>query len=312
MTPETTPTATPPANGPRHDAAFAVDARYGYRHLDPIPSAAELDAFYAGAYMELIEAGGRAPEIRRLLEGGPAREAELAWMGATLYADVEQAVRIDGVAGRLLDVGCGTGDFLSHAASAGWSVRGIEPSRLASERARARGLDVFGGTLEAACGSHDGHGYDAVTMLNVLEHVPDPVTYVRQCRSFLRPGGSLAIVVPNDFTLLQEAARAAIGTDRRWWIAAPDHINYFDFDSLEALMRGEGFEVVERTCNFPMELFLLMGEDYVGQPERGPLCHERRKKMEAALPVETRRALYRRFAMAGMGRNCVVVGRRRS
>jgi SAM-dependent methyltransferase len=288
-----------------------VDPSYGFRRLDPVPTAAELDAFYASSYMELIEAGGRAPELRRLLEGGEARERELAWMRATLYADVEEAVRgAGGARATLLDVGCGTGDFVEHASQSGWRARGVEPSRLASERGRARGLDVFQGTLEAALEAHTGPGYDAITMLNVLEHVPDPVAYVRQCRALLAPDGALAIVVPNDFTIVQEAARVAIGTERRWWVASPDHINYFDFDSIERLLRGEGFVVHERTCNFPMELFLLLGEDYVTQPELGPRCHERRQRMEAALPVETRRALYRSFAAAGLGRNCVVVARR--
>lgn len=300
-----------PTEGPRSDARIAVDATYGFRRLDPVPTGAELDAFYQASYMELIEAGGRAPELRRLLEGGESRERELAWIRATLYADVEDAVRApSGARGRLLDVGSGTGDFVEHAAQAGWSAHGVEPSRLASERARARGLDVFRGTLAEAALAHTGPGYDAITMLNVLEHVPDPIEYVRQCRGLLAPGGALAIVVPNDFTLVQDAARAAIGTEKRWWIAAPDHINYFDFASLERLFVGEGFAVHERTCNFPMELFLLMGEDYVTHPERGALCHERRKRMEAALPLETRRALYRSFAAAGLGRNCVLVGRR--
>jgi SAM-dependent methyltransferase len=298
------------SRAPRRDAGIAIDPRYGFRRLDPIPTSAELDAFYAHAYMELIEAGGRAPEIRRMLEGGASRDAELAWIRATLYADVEEALRrSEGARMRLLDVGCGTGDFVAHARDAGWDASGVEPSRLASERARGRGLEVFQGTLAEALAAHRGPGFDAITMLNVLEHVPDPVEHVRQCRALLAPGGALAVVVPNDFTVVQEAARAAIGTEARWWIADPDHINYFDFASLERLLVGEGLEVVERTCNFPMELFLLLGEDYVSHPERGPICHERRKRLEAALPVGTRRALYRSFAAAGLGRNCVLVAR---
>jgi SAM-dependent methyltransferase len=301
-----------PARAPRRDARIAVDPTYGFRRLDPVPTADELDAFYASSYMELIEAGGRAPEIRRMLEGGASREAELAWIRATLYADVEEAVRGPArTRTRLLDVGCGTGDFVAHALDAGWDARGIEPSRLASEKAQARGLEVFRGTLADAVAAHEGPRFAAITMLNVLEHVPDPITYVRQCCALLAPGGALAVVVPNDFTTVQEAAREAIGTEQRWWIADPDHINYFDFASLERLLTGEGLEVVERTCNFPMELFLLLGEDYVSHPERGPLCHERRKRFEASISTATRRSLYRSFAGAGLGRNCVLVARSR-
>lgn len=296
---------------PSHRARIAIDPSYGFRRLDPVPSPAELDAFYAERYMELIEAGGRAPEIRRLLAAGPERDAELAWITSTLYADVDAGL-LDaaGARGRLVDVGCGTGDFLDLARARGWEVQGVEPSGLASQRARDRGLDVFHGTLERFLDA-DAGGFAALTLLNVLEHVPDPIGYVRHCRRLLAPRGAIAIVVPNDFSEIQAAAAAALGAETPWWIAAPDHINYFDFASLERLLAGEGFAIAGRTCNFPMELFLLMGDDYVGDPALGPACHARRKRLEAGLPVELRRALYRDFAAHGLGRNCVVFARRR-
>ena len=293
---------------PVSDARVAVDGRYGFRHLDPVPSSSELDAFYAGSYMELIEAGGRAPEIRRLLQGGAEREAELTWLRSTLYADVDLAL---GEHGRLLDVGCGTGDFVELASQQGWQAQGVEPSRLACERARARGFTVFNGTLEAFATGEQRGAWDAVSLLNVLEHVPDPARYVARCRELLRPvTGRLAVVVPNDFSEAQTAAARALGTERRWWVAAPDHINYFDFASLERLLEGEGLTVVERTGTFPMELFLMMGEDYVGRPELGRDCHARRRRLEASLPTPMRRRLYRALAAEGLGRNCVVVARR--
>ncbi len=276
-----------------------------------MPSTAELDAFYTGSYMELIDAGGRAPELRRLLAGGAERDAELAWIRRTLYADVEEAVRgRDGALGRLLDIGCGTGDFVEFSGEQGWDATGIEPSRLASERARSRGLNVFSGTLEQAVAAHAGPAYDTITMLYVLEHVPDPVAWVRNARNMLVPGGRFAVVVPNDFTELQAAAATAIGAEKPWWVAVPDHINYFDFASLERTLVGEGFELMERNTNFPMELFLLMGDNYVGQPGVGSVCHARRKQLEASMPTALRRSLYRSFAAAGMGRSCIVVARK--
>jgi SAM-dependent methyltransferase len=289
---------------------IATDPTYGFKQLDPVPSPAELDAFYAEQYMELIEAGGRAPELRRLLNAGPERDAELAWIRSTLYADVESELSAAGARGFLVDVGCGTGDFLDHARSRGWAVQGVEPSGLASERARGRGLEVFHGTLERFVEASV-KSCDALTMLNVLEHVPDPIAYMRCCRGLLAPHGTIAVVVPNDFTEAQWAAAAALGIEKPWWVAIPDHINYFDFASLERLLVGEGFGIVARTCNFPMELFLLMGDDYVSNSQLGPECHARRKRLEAALPIELRRALYRGFASVGLGRNCVVIARRR-
>lgn len=301
---------------PIRNGATVLEPTYGFRHLDPIPSTAELDSFYSTSYMELIDAGGRAPELRRLLREGPERESELAWIRSTLYADIEAMVRPDGRASgrghRLIDIGAGTGDFIAFAGERGWDARGVEPSKLASERAKARGLAVFSGTLEEALAAYEGASYHALTMLNVLEHVPDAIGYVRQCRSLLAARGKIAIVVPNDFSAAQSAAARALGIEKKWWVAAPDHINYFTFESLERMLEGEGFDIVERSCNFPMELFLMMGDDYVSRPELGAECHRRRQKLEAAMPTELRRGLYRAFADHDLGRNCIVIGEKRA
>lgn len=298
---------------PSKTAKVVAHPEFGFRHLDPVPSQDELDAFYSGQYMELIEAGGRAPELRRLLQGGEERKAELEWLRSTLYADVDDALArgLGNRGGVLLDVGCGTGDFLQYAREKGWRAEGIEPSKLACERARALGLEVFNQSFAAiASGTDRQASYDALVLLNVLEHVPDPVRWVEDCRALLKPKeGLLVAVVPNDFSALQAAAAQALQIEP-WWIAAPDHINYFDYSSLERLLQKKGFQIVERAGTFPMELFLLMGDDYVTHSELGRECHARRRRLESALPTEQRRAWYRKLAEQGMGRNCVVVAQK--
>jgi 2-polyprenyl-3-methyl-5-hydroxy-6-metoxy-1,4-benzoquinol methylase len=298
---------------PSKTAKVVVDPEFGFRHLDPVPGQGELDAFYSGRYMELVEAGGRAPELRRLLQGGEERKAELDWLRSTLYADVDDALArgLGNRRGVLLDVGCGTGDFLGYAGEKGWRAEGVEPSRLACERARSLGLQVSNESFAAfASGSDRQERYEALVLLNVLEHVPDPVRWVEDCHALLAPGeGLLAVAVPNDFSALQAAAAQALHL-APWWIAAPDHINYFDYASLERLLEKKGFRIVERAGTFPMELFLLMGDDYVTHPELGPECHARRRRLEKALPAEQRRSWYRNLAEQGMGRNCVVVARK--
>ena len=289
----------------------STDPTYGFRRLDPMPTQGELDAFYRDRYMELMEAGGRAPEIRKLLSAGDERQAELAWLRSSLYADVDEALArsAGGRRGALCDVGSGTGDFIAFAGEQGWAACGLEPSRLACDRAQSLGLAVENHTLESFMEAHPERvgQFDAVTMLYVLEHVPDPAQVVQQCRRLLKPGsGLLTVVVPNDFNAFQTAAVASLGV-RRWWIAVPDHVNYFDFPSLSRLLEGCGFTVVDRTAAFPMELFLLMGENYIDQPALGPACHARRVQFERSIPVELRRSLYRRFAELGLGRNCQVV-----
>src|SRR6185503_4222299 len=129
-------------------------------------------------------------------------------------------------------------------------------------------------------------------------------------RGMLTPKGVLCLNVPNDFTPFQAASRSSLSLPE-WWVAPPHHLNYFDFESLYNLVTRHGFEVREKTTSFPMELFLLMGMDYTTDATLGRACHTKRKSIDLALEKaghgETRRALYRALAAAGLGREAVVI-----
>jgi hypothetical protein len=145
---------------------------------------------------------------------------------------------------------------------------------------------------------------------NVLEHLPDPIGLVSLARNLLEPGGLICINIPNDFSPMQIAGQSAVKAEP-WWVAPPHHLNYFDFDSAQRFLEKLGFKVVERTTSFPMELFLMMGEDYIGKDDIGRACHNRRKKFdlsfEAAGLSAARRAFYKALAHAGMGREAVLI-----
>jgi SAM-dependent methyltransferase len=94
--------------------------------------------------------------------------------------------------GRLLDVGAGIGILMEIAAEDGWSVEGVEASRTAADRARKlTSAPVHNALLEEVT-LPEGH-YDAVTIVDTLRIVPDPLTFLRSARRLLRPGGVLLI-----------------------------------------------------------------------------------------------------------------------
>jgi hypothetical protein len=132
---------------------------------------------------------------------------------------------------------------------------------------------------------------------------------LRDAIAALAPGGRLIVRVPNDFSPLQMAAQAALGHDP-WWVVVPDHLNYFDHASIAGLIERLGLEVIDRSADFPMESFLLMGDDYVSKKELGPIVHERRRRHDLALDPKVRRRLGRMWAAGGIGRNAFVVARR--
>lgn len=149
-------------------------------------------------------------------------------------------------------------------------------------------------------------------MSEVLEHIPDPAGMLCLAGSLLTSGGLLCVVAPNDYNPFQLALRLACGY-QPWWVAPPHHINYFDFDSLDHLLTQCGFEISLRETTFPIDLFLLMGDNYVGNDAVGRQCHGKRKYLEQNLERaglrEVKRGLYRALATQGIGREVVLFGR---
>jgi 2-polyprenyl-3-methyl-5-hydroxy-6-metoxy-1,4-benzoquinol methylase len=136
----------------------------------------------------------------------------------------------------LLDVGAATGFFISLARQHGFEARGIEISAYAAQQARQRDLAVTTGTLADLPISDP---FDVVTMLDVIEHVPDPRQEVLRARDLLQKHGVLAINTPDASSL---HARLM---GRRWHqILPPEHLYYFNRVALRALLEEAGFEVI--------------------------------------------------------------------
>jgi len=99
--------------------------------------------------------------------------------------------------GVLLDVGCGTGDFLSVAESLGWQTWGIEASSFAAEIARARSQARIINAYLADTDLPEGY-FDVIHASHVIEHLPDPLAAMIQLRSALKEEGCILVEVPNN------------------------------------------------------------------------------------------------------------------
>ncbi|MFO7655396.1 MAG: class I SAM-dependent methyltransferase [Candidatus Krumholzibacteriia bacterium] len=275
----------------------------GFRHVDPLPTPEELQLLYAREFYEDRHAGYIA-----------SHERDREWWRITHQALYERLERLlGGAPGRICDVGSGPGLFLALGRERGWDVVGVEPGHAAAQHARdALGLVIVEDFFTTATAARVGE-CDVVHLHNVLEHVLDPVALVSVAAAVVPPGGLLAVTAPNDFNALQLVAADRLG-HAPWWVNVAEHLNYFDGPSLERLLAGVGFTPVERTGSFPLELFLLMGDDYINDKERGAAMHARRKRLESTL-TEAGRAdlladIYDRLAAAGLGRTVTVIARR--
>jgi SAM-dependent methyltransferase len=139
--------------------------------------------------------------------------------------------------GRLLEVGCGHGLLLDEARRAGWTVRGLEPARAAREHATSLGLDVRDAVVEELDPAAEGL-YDAVMMIDVVEHLEDPVATLRAAAGLLTDGGALCIVTPDPSS---PTARLAGG---RWWGYLPAHTFLLPRKTLRRVLHDQGLEPV--------------------------------------------------------------------
>lgn len=140
---------------------------------------------------------------------------------------------------RLLDIGCGNGEFLLwvQRMDPSWSLTGTELSSVDVEIARKYHLDVSQGTVEAQ--KYDDQSFDVVTLWNVLEHLHDPIATLQEIHRILRPGGALSLVVPN-------IASAQFDRFREYWwvLQLPQHLIFFDRDTLCQALQQSGFKVL--------------------------------------------------------------------
>lgn len=276
----------------------------GFVHVAPVPTAAELEHVYRHEYY----ATEKPLYIERYRE-------DQAWWDLVNDDRLDDLEAASGRStGRVLDVGSGPGLFLERARARGWEVKGVEPSAQAAAHSRAQGLDILEDFLDARTASTLGT-FHAIHSAAVFEHLPEPAEMLRVLHGLLEPGGALLLVVPNDENPIQHAAVATQGLDP-WWVGPPHHLNHFTTTSLASLVARNGFDVIDVQTSFPIDQFLLMGDVYVGRDEVGRAVHKRRMAFELAMNAAgqkaARRELQRAQAKAGVGREVVVVARKRS
>jgi SAM-dependent methyltransferase len=169
---------------------------------------------------------------------GAERERRLAVARRRL---LEIARRLDSAPARLrlLDVGCSRGHFLEAARALGFAAEGVEPAAGVAAEARAAGLEVHTGRLEEQR-FPDGR-FDAVTLFEVIEHLPEPRPLLAECRRILRPGGILLLSTGN------AASWTARAMGARWDYFRlerdPGHVSFYNPRSIALLARRCGFEL---------------------------------------------------------------------
>jgi 2-polyprenyl-3-methyl-5-hydroxy-6-metoxy-1,4-benzoquinol methylase len=151
--------------------------------------------------------------------------------------------------GRLLDVGCGMGIFLKMAQDRGWEAYGVDVSDDAVEIARNRlHVNAYAATLDEA---HFADSFfDVVTLLDVIEHLPDPLMDLAAIRKVLKNDGVIFLNTPNERALLRLIAQVFYGISLGKWtypirkLFHEYHLYYYSAKTLEIMLRKAGFTIV--------------------------------------------------------------------
>lgn len=227
--------------------------------LDPMPIAADIGKAYTRYYTHAPQSNAQAAgAIKRLFlhlksdylatrYGYPrgALPLPLPLTGHLLApfplrrAEADAEVRfLDAVSnGQLLDVGCGSGDWLLAMRERGWQVTGVDFDAGAVAVGRQRGLRVRCGPLEDQ--RFPDESFDAITLNHVIEHVPDPVRTLQECARVLRRGGRLVVSTPNADSLSHHIYK------QDWrGLEPPRHLHIFSFDALRDALALAGLRTV--------------------------------------------------------------------
>jgi 2-polyprenyl-3-methyl-5-hydroxy-6-metoxy-1,4-benzoquinol methylase len=139
--------------------------------------------------------------------------------------------------GKLLDLGCSTGYFLN-VARINFDVKGVEPSKWAVDFAKSKlKLNVEQGDIASVkCLDET---FDVISLIDVIEHLTDPIGMLKEAQRLLKANGGIYIVTPNIKSL---SARILKG---KWWGLRPAHLYYFSPQTLSEMLQKVGFKVVE-------------------------------------------------------------------
>lgn len=272
----------------------------GFKHTIPLPTDKEMTRYYSEKFYE------ERPLIVDIIK------EDLEWW-RMVYAEQYEAFEkyLSIARRRILDIGCGLGFFLQLGKERGWKTSGIEPGQQACKYAKEHGIEIIKNVFNEKTAQRLG-SFDVIYMHEVLEHVPHPIKFLKLCSKHIEPGGLLCIITPNDYNPFQQLLRNHLDYDP-WWVSPPIHLNYFDFDSLSRLLCSIGFEILHKTATFPMELFLLMGENYIGNNQLGRNCHGKRKELELNLKhggiSGLKQFIYKNFSEQGVGREIIILAR---
>jgi 2-polyprenyl-3-methyl-5-hydroxy-6-metoxy-1,4-benzoquinol methylase len=283
------------------------DPKYNFLRLDPIPSKEDVDKYYE---KEFYETNSKFFNNSSL----DVQEKQSEFFNSKwekIYENCKRYFNGNLNEKNIFDIGFGFAQsLLFFRDQKKLEVSGIEPSEEGFKYAKSKGINCYQLGIDDIKNLEIKENYDIVMLLNVLEHLRNPALTLSLIREkVLNKKGVLVLEVPNDFNHLQQVANKEFKLDE-WWVIPPNHINYFSPNSLISLLRACDYDIFDYYTSFPLEMFLLFGENYVNDRNIGTKCHEKRVRFEKLMIKHGKKRilnqLYKSLAEIGLGRSITI------
>ncbi len=219
---------------PARDRMFGIPGAFkeycckqcGLVRLYPYPSSRELTKYYPSARYYSYSSSAKPTFFGRLRAFFIARE--FFWL--------VPAMPQRGVRGKILDIGCGSGETLSQLTSIGWDAYGMDVDNQAIKIAHTRGLKNVSLGSYIDMRKYPDNFFDAIRLYHVIEHLDNPQYCIRLAYKKLKKGGELIMGTPNAKSLLAKIAG-------RYWmnLDAPRHLYLFTPETISVLLKRSGF-----------------------------------------------------------------------
>ncbi len=277
--------------------------KYGFYELKNKPSNIDLEKYYKNTYYQ--QAKGTY-EINYTQE-------ELTYIKNKLEQKYKVIKEIlintkDGL--EFLDIGCGEGWSLNFFKGKNWKITGIDFSIHGCNRFNPQVIEnLIEGDLYVNIDKliEKRKKFDCIYLLNVLEHVLDPLILLNKCYELLSHNGVILVEVPNDFSRLQQYLINNNMIDKPFWVCVPDHISYFNMEGLINICNESRFSIKKVMSDFPIDFNLFNNNtNYVIDKSKGKSCYKAKVNIENflhSISDSKVNKVYEALAQLGLGRN---------
>jgi 2-polyprenyl-3-methyl-5-hydroxy-6-metoxy-1,4-benzoquinol methylase len=259
----------------------------GSGYLDPRPTRESIPDAYASYYTHSEHAGSQGSRLKHLCKRllrqlsdayvrsltAPAERSNLVQrLGAAVVKSVPPCREVIDAryrhlrrptpgSSRLLDIGCGGGDFLRRATILGWDAEGVDFDPKAVATAREAGLNVRVGSIDSYANERD--LFDVITCNHVIEHVYEPKQLIEAMHRLIKPKGLLWIETPN----IGSHGHQLFGKAWRG-LEAPRHVTILNHRALRSLLQDAGFTIVNQTpWNFQHVRMMFAASEAIARHE---------------------------------------------